>query len=220
MIFFDIETGPLPLAELDALMPEFKPAANLKDPEKIKASVEEKRQAYYEQAALSPLTGKVIAIGLELDVGFGIMSEPVHSKESEILTEFWKLVRDNNNSQFIGFNIAHFDLPFLLRRSMKYGLKTPPVFDKYRHLTDQFIDLMHIWQCCIYGETISLDRLARFLGVGQKEGSGKDFAKLWYEDRPKAIEYLRNDLFLTKKCAERLIPDLPPEPKYESEMPS
>lgn len=200
MIVFDIETGPLPLAELDALAPEFKPAANLKDPEKIKASVEEKRNEYYERAALSPVTGKVLVIGYGIDEGMVVGNT---ENEIEILTGFWNVVREGKI--LCGFNIAHFDLPFLIRRSMKYGLKVPRVFINNRYLSNQFIDLMLVWKCGVYDDNISLDRLARFLGVGQKEGTGKDFAKLWLEDRPKALEYLRNDLFLTKKCAERLL---------------
>ena len=104
----------------------------------------------------------------------------------------------------IGFNIAHFDLPFLIRRSMKHGIKFAPVFRNYRYLSDQFIDLMLVWKCGVHEDNISLDRLARFLGVGQKSGNGKDFARLWREDREKAVAYLTNDLELTRKCAEKL----------------
>jgi len=203
MIIFDIETGPLPLAELDALAPEFKPAANLKDPEKIKASIEEKRNEYYERAALSPVTGEVLAIGLDYGNSGQVLGRDVFS-EKGMLEMFWDAVEDLE--QFCGFNIAHFDLPFLIRRSMKYGLKVPRVFINNRYLTDQFIDLMLVWKCGVYDDNISLDRLARFLGVGKKNGNGKDFAKLWVEDRPKALEYLRQDLALTKACAERLLP--------------
>ena len=47
--------------------------------------------------------------------------------------------------------------------------------------------------------------LAKHLGVGQKTGSGADFAKLWVEDRAKALAYLESDLTLTKLCFERMI---------------
>src|SRR6185503_5118471 len=200
-IIFDIETGPIDRPLLDLLAPEFKPAANLKDPEKIKASIEDKRQAYYEQAALSPVTGKVLTIGYDVD---GQFTCGLPGDEMAVIKSFWDLVIANPDVRFIGFNIAHFDLPFLIRRSLKHGLFVPIVFQNNRYLTSQFIDLMEIWQCGDRSETISLDRLSRYLGVGEKKGSGADFARLWNEDRQAAIDYLRQDIALTRACAERM----------------
>jgi DNA polymerase elongation subunit (family B) len=217
---FDIETAPLDRVMLDLLAPEFKPAANLKDTHKIKASIEDKRQAYYEQAALSPVTGKVLTIGYEIE---GTFTYNLPDDEQATLENFWHIVRTNPDWRFIGFNIAHFDLPFLIRRSMKHGLSVPMVFHNSRYLTTQFIDLMEIWQCGDRSETISLDRLSRYLGVGEKKGSGADFARLWVEDRQAAIEYLRQDIALTRACAEKMkvlpprqaAPATNPEPEPE-----
>lgn len=201
-IIVDIETAPLDRPMLDLLAPEFKPAANLKDPEKIRASIEEKRQAYYDNAALSPVTGRVLTIGYEIGGQFGHAAQ--FDDEATMIDKFWELVRNNATYRFIGFNIAHFDLPFLIRRSLKHGISFPPVFVNNRYLHNQFVDLLEIWQCGDRGELISLDRLSRFLGVGEKTGSGADFARLWKEDRPQAIEYLRRDIALTRACAERM----------------
>lgn len=217
LIYFDIETGALPREELDALAPEFKPAANLKDPEKVRASIEEKRQAYYESAALSPVTGEVLVIGLDYGTTYQILGRDVFS-EKGILEMFWDDVMRGDS--MCGFNIAYFDLPFLIRRSMKHGVKVPQVFDRYRKLTTQFTDLMHVWQCGVWDDRISLDRLAKFLGVGQKNGDGKDFSKLWHSDRAKAIEYLKKDLELIKLCADKMLSPPQPEPQFESAMPS
>ena len=71
-IFFDIETGPLPEGELAALLPPFDPAevktGNIKDPakiaEKIREAEEAHRRDFFDRAALDPLTGRVLAIGM------------------------------------------------------------------------------------------------------------------------------------------------------------
>ena len=42
---------------------------------------------------------------------------------------------------------------------------------------------------------------AKHLGVGEKSGDGKDFARLWATDRAAAEGYLRNDLELTARVA-------------------
>ena len=44
-VVFDVESGPLPEAELHLLEPAFEPARNLKDPDKIRADLDAKRQA-------------------------------------------------------------------------------------------------------------------------------------------------------------------------------
>jgi hypothetical protein len=71
-IIFDIETGPLPESELLAMLPAFDPAevktGNLKDPAKIAEKIAEAeanhRRDFIERAALDPLTGRVVAIGV------------------------------------------------------------------------------------------------------------------------------------------------------------
>ncbi|HWI60040.1 MAG TPA: hypothetical protein VNZ22_22630, partial [Bacillota bacterium] len=63
-IFFDIETGALPAAEIANLMPAFDPTevktGNLKDPDKIAAKLAEAeanhRRDFLDRAALDPLT--------------------------------------------------------------------------------------------------------------------------------------------------------------------
>ena len=59
-IVFDIETIPQDEAKLLALAPEFTAAANLKDPEKIAASIAKKRADYLADAALNWKTAEKI----------------------------------------------------------------------------------------------------------------------------------------------------------------
>ena len=92
MIYFDIETGPLTAAEMNGRMPEFTARANLKDEAKIKADIEDKRNKYFDKAALDPFTGRVCAIGLLQHEGD--KPELIHYNgnpkyEHSILTKFW-----------------------------------------------------------------------------------------------------------------------------------
>ena len=71
-IVFDIETGALPEAELEKSLPPFDPSevktGNMTDPRKIAAKIADAeakhRRDYFERAALDPLTGRVLAVGL------------------------------------------------------------------------------------------------------------------------------------------------------------
>ncbi len=213
--FFDIETGPLAESELSALLPPFDPAevktGNLKDPAKIAEKIAEAeanhRRDFIERAALDPITGRVVAIGVLAD---GHQADPFfiigHEDEARTLTEFWELVRGDMGriNPFIGFNIFNFDLPFLIRRSWKHRVPVPFGLRRGRYWCEQLVDLRDAWQLGDRQAKGSLDSIARHLGVGAKNGEGKAFAELWQSDRPKAEAYLRNDVELTAKVADVL----------------
>lgn len=223
LVAIDIETGPLSEAELRASMPAFDESevkvGNFKDPEKIAAKIAEAKAAherdYFDRAALRADTGRVVAIGVGYDVDGqfiqGVGRESNDFEDEALLLEWWWETFTeyaDEGRAFVGFNLLNFDVPFLLRRSWLYGVQVPrSVFASGgRYLNDRhFIDLMQVWQAGSRNDSISLDRLARFLGVGEKNGSGADFHKLWESDRTKAIEYLANDLRLTLACAGRLL---------------
>jgi len=210
---FDVETGPLAESELSALLPPFDPAevktGNLKDPAKIAEKLAEAeanhRRDFFDKAALDPLTGRVIAIGmldLETDKFFIIG----HDDEARTLTEFWEASQGEMGrlNSMLGFNIFTFDLPFLIRRSWKHRIKVPFGIRRGRYWGDQLVDLRDAWQLGDRQARGSLDTIARHLGVGAKNGEGKAFAELWLNDRPKAEAYLRNDIQLTAKVADAL----------------
>ena len=201
---FDIETGPLPRKQLLENMPEFEPPGNIKDPEKIKLKLAEKEAKWMADAALNAETLQVLAIGVyddEMDETW-IFSED----EADMIQKFWDLVAPEGymNFDLIGFNSNAFDIPVLVRRSYILGLKVPPPLKK-RWLPDYCIDLMEMWQCGDRQKRISLDRLCKLCGLEGKNGSGKFFSQMFEEDQEAAIEYLKNDITITAKLAERMM---------------
>jgi hypothetical protein len=211
-IFFDIETGPLPEAELLQMVPAFDPAevkvGNLKDPEKIAAKRAEAeadhRRQFIERAALDPLTGRVLAVGLLSDQDdFRLIG---HEDEAALLREFWTACQDGKSrlNRMVGFNTNAFDLPFLIRRSFKQRVQIPFGIRRGRYWGEELVDLREEWQLGDRQARGSLDTIARYLGVGLKNGHGDQFARLWTEDRVKAVEYLRRDVELTARIAEVL----------------
>ena len=201
-IIFDIETAPLPESELKQFMPEFEAPGNFKDPDKIKVAIEAKKKAWIEDAALDPMTGCVLAIGLLVDESFVFISEP--ATESIMLHEFWDSIQGAEQlHHIVGFNCCSFDLPFLIRRSWKHRVVIPTGVRRGRYWGDQITDLRDVWQCGDRQAPGSLDTISKHLGIGQKTGNGKDFYTLWNSDRTKATEYLKNDLMLTSDIAKR-----------------
>ena len=86
-LVFDIETIAQYEERLLALAPEFKPAANLKDPAKIAESIERKRADYVNSAALNWQTSEIVLIG----VGDGDEFTSIFGDEKTILRKFFDL---------------------------------------------------------------------------------------------------------------------------------
>lgn len=203
---------------------------NIKDPAKIKEKIDAAREAHeasvrrYESdlaaardawwsaakssAALSPLTGRVLAVGyFSTDTGRTILD--VDDDESGMLGRFWGQYTKAKQAgrKMVGHNIHGFDVPFLARRAWMIGYDIPAgVLDRGKWLdTTTFVDTMQLWG---FGnrDAVKLDTLARAMGAGGKpEGvDGSMFSELLKTDPAKAREYLANDLQMTAKVAARM----------------
>jgi hypothetical protein len=208
MLVWDIETGPL---DEESLAEQF--VAKTKEefvgnqrwkPDTIETKYAEYLQSaksdFIKKAALDPTTGSVLAIGVKSDKGICILDSP---NEERLLLDFWKKAGECEQAgrSLVGHNCLGFDLPFLMRRSWIQSIDVPKL--------TVVKDTMKVWACGAYGDWISLDRLAKALGLGAKlEGvSGADFARLWNgteAEHKQAREYLVQDLELTWSIANRL----------------
>ncbi len=195
-LYFDLET----IANLDALQhaPAPEPAANLKDPEKIAKSIEEKRQEQIDRAPLDPDYGEIVTLGFATYPDGEVTV--LHGDERAILTGFWAAFAECSG-RCVGYNILSFDLPYLLRRSMALGIRPPfmPVLAKYR--TDPVTDLMGILYN--WGPAKGLKQVAKLYGlpVACPEVDGSQVGGLPLE---KIIEYQVSDVKLTIALWQRM----------------
>lgn len=207
---FDIETVPLASDQIDKLCPPFDPEAvkvgNLGQ-EKAQAKIEKLREEhftrFYRKAALSAVTGQIAMIGIK-----GADCETIlDGNEKTIITEWLKQLDSDGSVHWIGFNIASFDIPFLIRRAWFHGLK-PDLYGivRGRYLSGFFTDLMKLWTLTENGELfpVSLGALAQYFGVGEKLFPDVEFHELLRYKPEQAREYLWNDLKLTWGIAERM----------------
>jgi len=212
VIVFDIETGPLPTAELEDRIPNWEAPANYKNDAKIAAYITQKRLDWIERAALDATTGKILAIGILDCREDGVEKvNTLAGDEAEIIAAFSSIVMQCGGSGWplVGWNICGFDLPFIMRRSWILRVALPQWIRSGRYWDRCFVDAMDVWACGNREQAVSLDLAAATLGVGRKSGSGAMFASLWNgsdEERAHALEYLENDLRLTKAVAERILP--------------
>jgi hypothetical protein len=225
MLVFDIETGPLPEETLRGIyqeptLDEFAATCDKRwKPETVAAKYEEAKAGMWAEfvgkAALSPLTGRVLAIGYQLPNGRQVIHHhEANDQEPGMLQSFWQIVQKAiaAKEKIVGHNIEGFDLPFLLRSSWLYRIDVPEeIFDgRYWHRV--FLDTMKRWQCGNYREQYAkLDVLAKAFGLIGKldEGgvSGAEFANFYWgspEDRELALQYLRRDIEMTAAIAGKM----------------
>jgi hypothetical protein len=233
---------PLKVKDYELINQEFAPdsikVGNMKDPAKIAAKIQGERekfdaakaaavkamasaegdqwQAFVDRAALSPLTGRVLAIGYRWTRGdnpegnIDSIGDEFDHNEAGLLVDFWEtfLQAERDGHVLIGHNIFSFDLPFLVRRSWLLGIEVPSiVLADGRHWHRLFVDTMAVWACG-NREMVSLDSLAAFFGAPRKNGSGADFHRLFFgtpEEHIQSLAYLDNDLTMTWQVAERLV---------------
>lgn len=223
LVAFDIETGPESPERLALSEPVFEAPSNYKDKEKIAAYKSEKREQWVKEAALSPMTGRILAIGWgQTDastniagLGFTDPGDPDAQPltEKDLITDFFEIYSKAANGDFylVGFNIHGFDLPFIVKRAWILGVPVPyalrPNGQSRFFWPPCFIDLQQIWGAGEYRAAGSLGAICALLGIGTKNTSGADFASLYENEttRELALGHLRNDLNLTLALSERLL---------------
>ncbi|MBM2815111.1 MAG: 3'-5' exonuclease, PolB [Ignavibacteria bacterium] len=141
-LVFDIETVPLEYDSFSESQQEYILRGTTTDEEKEKK---------LREMALSPLTAKVVCIGLQLMHGSGTNWEVVNraafsteenipydayrtdtlkngdtchiTTERRILEDFWRILNKYGNASLVSFNGRNFDAPFLMLRSALHKIK-------------------------------------------------------------------------------------------------
>jgi hypothetical protein len=202
-LFIDLETGPLPLEELEAQMPTFEAPGNYKKPEAIAENIAEQKSKWIEKAALNPFSAQILCVGWmkASDMQFNYIDG--NGSEAELLKHL-ALVTSNPAHRIVWFGGFGFDIKMAQQRAWKHGV-TPIedwTFDPFRQ--SRHLDIKSILEGRKPERMISLDQAGKhFLGRG-KNGSGGDFAAKWAEDRPASLRYLENDVRLIAEIAKKM----------------
>jgi hypothetical protein len=187
------------LAESEEVwLASLQPPANYKKEEAIAKWIAEKVAERREKAPLSPLEGRIVAIG----VGPLWSDEPpdVFAAEDE------RLVLETLKSYFVGhewviwcgWRIRIFDMPFLAARFAVHGIQAPWLPDPrdYRSVIDG-------------ADVLTSGHLAEWLqrfGLPPKTGTGAQVADMPIEQ---ITEYCRNDVVVERLLLRRLAPVYP-----------
>lgn len=194
---------------------------------------ESKEEGAYEVAlaelkeglGFSPLTGRVVAVGVldaEKDQGAVYYQHPGKSgeeseedgikfkvlSEKEILEKFWEVVQ--HSEEFITFNGRAFDVPFLMIRSAVYGIRPSKDLLSNRYLSLQKFGCKHVdlldqltFYGAVYRHKGNLHLWTRAFGIkSPKAGgvTGDDVGRLFREKKFLEIaQYNVGDLRATRE---------------------
>ncbi len=214
-VFCDIETIPCQSLEFIAdVASTIKPPATYKKQESIDEWMKENKQAAIDEVvAKTSFDG---ALGQICCIGWAIDDQPVKSVatqggEATMIKTFFADLSENYNASrdmqpiFIGHNVSSFDLRFLFQRAIVLGIK-PPSFIPFNAKSWD----AHIFDTMTYfagfGNRISLDKLAKALGLYGKQGiTGADVWPMYQAGKIKEIaEYCEHDVELTRQVYHRL----------------
>jgi hypothetical protein len=148
LLCFDLETAPIDGVE--TYLGAIQVPANYSKPESIAKYKEEKAAEERDKAALDPDLGRIVALYFQLqgdsEIRGGIARD--EAEERTLLTKWWAFVKkasDPLKVRYTGYNIAGFDLPFLLRRSMFLKVHTPHIrLGRYAYQMPDVEDMMNI----------------------------------------------------------------------------
>jgi hypothetical protein len=174
----------------------------------------------HQRSSLNGDTGRLLCVGYT-DEGCG--RKPVKGvlgwnrergcfsdNEPEILRDFWEMMRTFRPclDRIVGHNIYNFDLPFIYKRSVICGVRPSIELNFARYRNQPIYDTMCEWDKWNLRHTISLDRLARVLGLESPktdECDGSRIAELFARGEHKTIrDYCLKDVITTRRIYRRM----------------
>ncbi len=202
-MFLDIETLPAPEHTHEMLreIHEYRKRKKRRNGEKYSVSFEQ----FLSGTGLDGTFGRIFCISYAIDDAM------IHclcdENEVKMLQEFWQAAKDVD--LFVGFNIMDFDLKYILQRSIIHGVKpqTKVRLSFARYKSNPIYDIMHEWNQWSQRTSISLDVLARALGIGSSKTKmdGSEVYSYYKKGKYKEIcNYCNADVEVARKIYKKM----------------
>jgi len=208
MITFDIETLPTKDPEVIArIKSELKPPGNYTKEETVEKWKKTALDEAIRKTSFDALYGRVACIAWKHD-NDDAKETFKNDSEQQAIMDFYRSVELSCDWSFCGHNIANFDLPFLLHRSMILGIKPPASIMKAmlaKPWDDCIKDTMIMWTGSP-NKYISLDTLLWHFGIqhNHPEFDGSMVAETWETDPQKVIDYCAGDVRATYELYQKM----------------
>jgi len=200
VVAFDIET----IADKSVLplLPSPEPDSRLKDPVKIQASLEKKREEQISKLGLNPISATVCCFGWANEEYSGHILLNESGTEKQMLVSIWEVL--SGFDHLTSFNGINFDIPVLLMRSAIHRVKPSINISTKKYYIDNHTDCRMVlgqWDKYAVGTLDFYSRL--FLDEPISEIDGSMVQSMWDEGRYNEVaEYCKTDCVKTFKIYE------------------
>jgi len=197
-LYFDIET--IPAEETQHKILKEIHTKKVKEGKKVSNDFE----SYLKATSFDGAFGRIVCIGYAIDDN---QAQVIAGEERDILAKFWDIAA--NAGLFIGFNNMDFDLRFIYQRSVIKGVRPTKYLSFARYRSDPIFDIMWEWRKWAREPSISLDTLAKALGVKSSKGGeieGKDVWPAYQAGKIKEIcAYCKKDVEVTRAIYKKMV---------------
>ncbi|MDT5272434.1 MAG: 3-5 exonuclease [Acidobacteriota bacterium] len=174
----------------------------------------------YRRLALDGDFGRVLTVGVIVEQDGQILHRGLlgrerqtmlfHLDETRTLRGFWRLLKGFNvrRDQIVGHNLFDFDLPFLYKRSVIQRVRPAVELPFTRYRSQPIFDTMHQWNKWSPRKYVSLDRLAKVLGLESSKSRGIDGTRVYDKFcegcHQEIADYCMRDVELVRKVYYRM----------------
>lgn len=196
-LFLDIETIPAD-EEKHKILQEIH-AKKVAEGKRVSVKFEE----YLAATSFDGAFGRIVCIGYAKD------DQPAQvfcDTEEKMLKDFWKVAKEAR--LFIGFNNMDFDMRFIYQRSVINGVTPTQNLSFARYRNNPIYDIMWEWRKWAKDPSISLDDLAKALGIPSSKSGGIEGRNVWeayQKGKIKEIcEYCKKDVEVTRAIYKKM----------------
>lgn len=171
-------------------------------------------EVYLNKAPLMPEYGRILCVTMAFYKGDEMLLKSIYGDDEEkLVKEVWsifKKISETTNKGLCGYYIKGFDIPWLARKMMEYGLKIPQVLCTFnvKPWEMNVYDLAEIWKNKGTLENISFDEMLYKLDVTSPKSdiSGGDVGKVYWVDGDleRVKVYCENDVIACVDAMKKL----------------
>jgi hypothetical protein len=223
-IYLDAET--IPDGDIEDFELYKDPPKTYKDPEKIKAWMEEQKEEQFLRQSVDTNRAKLLTIGAAVNDGQPqVFVDVAAYDELTMLKDFEAFLRNERETKitegvnedrytfndliFVGHNIKKFDLQIMFVKAVKYNLQylgelIHPA--RMRYNNQKSYDIMEIWGGADANTYISLDTVANTMGIQGKKGMDGSMVYPKFKEGKidEIIQYQKDDVILTREVFKRV----------------
>lgn len=221
-LFLDIETARADRSTWaipEKLLEPVKPAGNVKDPEKVAASIAERqkeRDAEIEEAwaktSFDCHQGRLLCVGVAVgddapETAYDVtLSNPATMLDLVVSAYREALRRGNGRAVIVGHNVKGFDAPWIWRIAVREGHELARLFP-FRKWGEGLADTNELWSATNPRDYTKLAVICKFLGIEVK--TDLDGSQVWDAyvrgEHERIATYCGSDVGATREAYRRMV---------------